>query len=170
MWSSQRYLFFPIFLSYLWAGVGVVEIQERVTRRLNLSPQRVALGLFVLIFMVFLPVLLRPQRVEKLERKVIGLWIRSREIGVPLILTDSPRVAYYAGGDLLILDPGRYERDISRASQKGIDYIVVKEKDVAEKYPRLMELARDHFLLQKIPQTEGRKEGKYLVFGSRGRE
>ncbi|MBW2122852.1 MAG: hypothetical protein JRH07_13555, partial [Deltaproteobacteria bacterium] len=58
----------------------------------------------------------------------------------------------------------------SRASQKGIDYIVVKEKDVAEKYPSLMELARDHFLLQKIPQTEGRKEGKYLVFGSRGRE
>ncbi len=167
MWSTQRYLFFPILLSYVWAGAGAVEIQEKVMRRVHLSPQRAALGLFILIFVVFLPVLLKPQRVDKLGRKAIGLWIKDQEIGRPLILTDAQRVAYYAEGDLLTIDKWNYERNISEARAKGIQYIVVRQKNSDKNYPHLMELVKKDFSLQKVPVFTEKDQEEYLIFKSR---
>jgi len=167
MWSTQRYLFFPILLSYLWAGAGAVEIQEKVMRRIHLSPQRVTLGMFILVFIVFLPVLLKPQRVDKLGRKAIGFWIKGQEIGRPLILTDAQRVAYYAEGDLLIMNKGNYKGNISEARAKGVKYIVVREKNIEKNYPHLMELTKRDFSLQKVPQLTGKDQEKYLIFKSR---
>jgi 4-amino-4-deoxy-L-arabinose transferase-like glycosyltransferase len=119
MWSTQRYLFFLILLSYLWAGVGVVEIQEKVMGKLHLSQQKLTLGLSILIFLVFLTSFVKPYRVEKLGIKTIGFWIKNQEIGKPLILTDAYRVAYYAGGDLLVMDKLNIGKASSKPKRKG---------------------------------------------------
>jgi len=166
MWSTQRYLFFPILLSYLWAGAGAVEIQERVIKRLRLSPQRVTIGLVALIFIVFLPVLLNPYRVEKLGRKAVGLWIKNQEIWKPLIMTDAQQIAYYAEGELLTMDKLNYESHIREARAKGIKYIVVEEKNIEKHYPCLIELVGKDFILQETPRFPGKKQENYLVFKS----
>ncbi len=167
MFSSQRYLFFPIFLSYLWAGAGAVEIQDKVVRRVHFSPNRVTTGLFVLIFIVFLPVLLHPYRVEKLGRKAIGLWIRHQEIGKPLIMTDAHLVAYYAGGELLIMDKLNYEKNIREARADGIKYIVAEEKNIKRDYPQLIELVQKDFSVQEGPRLTVKDREKYLIFKSK---
>jgi hypothetical protein len=167
MFTSDRYILFPILLSYLWAGAGAVEIQEKVMGRVHLSPNRVTIGLFILIFIIFLPVLLHPYRVEKLGRKAIGIWIKDQEIGTPLILTDVYRVAYYAEGELLIMDKDNYKENISKARTKGIKYIVVEEKNIEENYPNLIELAQKDFSLQIVPRLPAKYKEKYLVFKSK---
>ena len=167
MWSTQRYLFFPILLSYLWAGAGAVEIQERVTNRWNLSPKSVTIGLFIFIFIVFLPILLNPYRVEKIGRKGVGFWIKEQEIGKPLIMTDAYLVAYYAESDLLEMDNLNYKRNISEAREKGIKYIVVEEKRAVKDYPNLIELAKKDFTLGKVFQLAGKHQEKFLIFRSK---
>jgi 4-amino-4-deoxy-L-arabinose transferase-like glycosyltransferase len=167
MWSTQRYLFFPILLSYLWAGVGVVEIQEKVMGNLHLSQQKLTLGLSILIFLVFLPIFVKPYRVEKLGTKQIGFWIKNQEIGKPLILTDVHRVAYYAGGDLLVMDKLNYRKSVFEAKEKGVKYIVVKEKNMKEYSPDLIELVKKDFFEQDVPFLQAKEQEKYLVFKSR---
>ena len=167
MWTSQRYIFFPILLSYLWAGAGAVEIQGKVTNKWNLSPKRVTVGLFIFIFIVFLPVLLNPYRVEKLGRKAVGFWIKEQEIGKPVIMTDAHLVAYYAEGDLLEMDNLNYERNISEAREKGIKYIVVEEKKTLREYPILIELTKKDFTLEKVFQLAGKHQEKFLIFRSK---
>jgi len=167
MWSTQRYLFFPILLSYVWAGAGAVEVQGRVMRKVHLSPQKATLGLFILIFVVFLPVLLKPQRADKLPRKAIGLWIKGQEIGRPLILTDAQRVAYYAEGDLLMLNEWNYKKNSAEARAKRIKYIVVERENIEKNYPGFLELVKKDFSPQKVPLLSEREQEKYLVFKSR---
>ena len=167
MQTSQRYLFVPILLSYLWAGAGAVEIQEKVTNRWNLSPKRVTVGLLIFIFVVFLPVVLNPYRVEKLGRKAVGMWIKEHEIGKPVIMTDAHLVAYYAEGDFLEMDNLNYERNISEAREKGIKYIVVEEKKTLGEYPNLIELAKKDFSLEKVFQLPGKHQEKFLIFRSK---
>ena len=169
MWSTQRYLFFPILLSYLWAGVGAVEIQGKVTKRLPLSEQRVTISLLALILIIFLPVLINPYRVEKLGRKAVGHWIKYQEIGKPVILTDAHlvMVAYYAEGEFLTMDKSNYENNILEARAKGIKYIVVEEKNIEKNYPHFIELARKDFILQRGPEFSAKKRERYLVFKSR---
>jgi hypothetical protein len=167
MWTSQRYIFFPILLSYLWAGAGTVEIQEKVANRWNLSPKRVTVGLLIFIFIVFLPILLNPYRVEKLGRKVVGFWIKEQEIGKPLIMTDAYLVAHYAEGDLLEMDNLNYKRNISEAREKGIKYIVVEEKRAVKDYPNLIELTKKDFTLGKVFQLAGKHQEQFLIFRSK---
>jgi hypothetical protein len=162
--TSQRYIFFPILISYLWAGAGAVEVQDKVVRRVHLSPNRVTIGLFIFISIVFLPILLNPYRVEKLGRKAVGFLIKEQEIGKPVIMTDAHLVAYYAEGDLLEMDNLNYKRNISEAREKGIEYIVVEEKRAEKDYPQLTELAKEDFILQKVFQLPGKHQEKYLVF------
>jgi len=167
MWSTHRYLLFPILFSYLWAGAGVLEIQEKVMRIIRLSRESVNIRLIILIFIIFLPVLLNPYRVEKLERKAIGLWIKGEEMGRPFIMTDAQRVAYYAEGELLLMNKWNYRENISKAIAKGIKYIVVEEKNIGKNYPDLMKLAQQDFILQDIPLLTPKGQEKYLVFKSR---
>ena len=167
MWTSQRYIFFPILLSYLWAGVGVIEIQEILINRRNLSPQKVIIGFLIFIFIIFLPVLLNPYRIEKLGRKAVGFWIKDQEIGKPLIMTDAYLVAYYAEGDLLQMDNLNYKSNISEAREKRIKYIMVEEKKALKNYPNLIELTKKDFTLEKVFQLAGKHQETFLVFRSK---
>lgn len=164
MWSTQRYLFFPILLSYLWAGVGIVEIQDLWAKRTHFSGQKVTVVSMLLIFLIFLPVLLNPYRVEKLGVKAIGLWIKSQEIGRPLILTDAYQVAYYAGSDLLLMDGQNYKKYISEARGRGLKYVVVKAKEIEKNYPDLMESVKKNFSRQQVLFPNSIDQGKYVVF------
>ena len=144
-----------------------MEIQEKVMGKLHLSQQKLTLGLSILIFLVFLTSFVKPYRVEKLGTKQIGFWIKNQEIGTPLILTDAHRVAYYAGGDLLVMDKLNYRKNVFEAKEKGVKYIVVKEKNMKEYFPDLIELVQKDFFEQDVPFLQAKDQEKYLVFKSR---
>ncbi len=79
-------------------------------------------------------------------------------------MTDAQRVAYYAEGELLLMNKWNYRENISKAIAKGIKYIVVEEKNIGKNYPDLMELAKKDFILQDIPLLTPKGQEKYLVF------
>jgi hypothetical protein len=73
-------------------------------------------------------------------------------------------VAYYAEGDLLIMNKGNYKGNVSESRAKGVKYIVVREKNIERNYPHLMELTKRDFSLQKVPQLTEKDQEKYLIF------
>jgi len=165
MWSTQRYLFFPILLSYLWAGVGFVEIQESVRKWFRLPPERVVVGASVCVLLFFLPVLFNPYRTERLGIKVIGTWIRERETGIPVVLTDDPRVAYYARGDCVLVNRQNYEESVRNAAGDSHAYVVVKSIELRE-YPSLRDLATREFHSKVVPGLSDKERKKYVVFST----
>jgi hypothetical protein len=166
-WASQRYLFVPVLLAYVWAGAGAVEVQGLVRRRFPLPSVRIVAGFSVLMFVVFLPVLLQPQRGERLGLKAIGHWIRQREVRMPTVMTDDPRVAYYAGARVIDITNGDYVVQFEPETKGVIDYIVVKRKNVARVYPELLELAGDDFSPLAVPGLSEEDEKRYVVLTRR---
>jgi len=164
MWTTQRYLFFPILLSYLWAGAGAVALQHVAITKLRSEPSRVIAVFSALVFLMFLPILVQPQRVEKIERKAIGLWIKSREMGQPQILTDNVRIAYYAGGHVIRIGPYDYRQYSLEARSHGIDYVIAEKADIRRHYPELPELIERDFELLEPPRADRAGQSEYLVY------
>ena len=55
---------------------------------------------------------------------------------------------------------------IGRTFPQTLLETVVKEKDIATSYPRLMGLAKRDFSLQRVPQVNLKDQEKYLVLKS----
>jgi hypothetical protein len=126
---SGRYHLPAIFLLYLWAGFGFVKIREVLDRRFTRYP-RLTTGILVIVLLAtILPVSLQPQRLDKIGRKEAGVWLREHTVTPSLILTDDPRVAYYAGGRYLLFPPeARPEEVVEQGEREKADYLVIEGK------------------------------------------
>ncbi len=129
LYASGRYLLPAIFLLYLWAGFGFVKIWQLIDRRFTRYP-RLTIGILVMILLVsILPATLKPQRLDKVGYKEAGLWLLGQAPSTPLILTDDPRVAYYAGGTYLLIPSGANAEEIVKKGEKEkADYLVIEGK------------------------------------------
>lgn len=128
LYASGRYHLPAIFLFYLWAGFGVVMIGEWITKKFTRYP-RLSAVIPVIIIGAMLPFCLQPQRLDKIGRKEVGLWLRQQSLSSPLIITNIPRVANYAGGEYLsIPSKATPEQIIREGKRKGADYLVMEEK------------------------------------------
>ncbi|MCJ7547008.1 MAG: glycosyltransferase family 39 protein [Deltaproteobacteria bacterium] len=130
LYASGRYHLLAIFLLYLWAGFGFVKIKElldtRFTRYRRLTA---AIPVILILFGALLPISLHPPRLDKLGRKEVGVWLREHTLAPPLILTDDPRVAYYAGGTYLLIPPeARPEEIVEKGRKEKADYLVIEGK------------------------------------------
>jgi len=96
--DSVRYLLPAIFMSYLWAGLGFVKVRDFIDRRYKRHPNLNTFVIVTVLVLSIVPLSLKPQRLDKIGRKEVGLWLRERSLSKPLIVTNVPRVAYYAGG------------------------------------------------------------------------
>jgi hypothetical protein len=130
LYASGRYHLPAIFLLYLWVGFGFVKIKElldtRFTRYRRLTA---AIPVILILFGALLPISLQPPRLDKLGRKEVGVWLREHTLAPPLILTDDPRVAYYAGGTYLLIPPeARPEEIVEKGRKEKADYLVIEGK------------------------------------------
>jgi hypothetical protein len=129
LYASGRYHLPAIFLLYLWSGFGFVKIRELIDRRFTRYP-RLTIGMLMMVLLVtILPASLKPQRLDKIGYKEVGLWLREHTLTPPLILTDELRVAYYAGGRYLLFPPeARPEEIIAKGEKEKADYLVIEGK------------------------------------------
>jgi hypothetical protein len=57
------------------------------------------------------------------------VWLRHQTLMQPLILTDDPRVAYYAGGEYVLIPPeATPEEIVEKGGKEKADYLVVEGK------------------------------------------
>jgi hypothetical protein len=129
LYASGRYHLPAIFLSYLWAGFGFIKIRELINKRFTKYPTFNAIIPIMVLLIISLPFSLQPQRLDKIGRKEVGLWLREQSPSSPLILTNIPRVVYYAGGEYVAIPPkATPEKIVGEGKRKGADYLVVEEK------------------------------------------
>jgi hypothetical protein len=130
LYASGRYHLPAIFLLYLWAGFGFAKVSKLIERRFAKYP-RLTMGILAMILLVsILPASLKPQRLDKIGLKEAGLWLRKQVLSPPLILTDDPRVAYYAGGTYLLFPPeARPEEIVEEGEKYKADYLVIEGKE-----------------------------------------
>jgi hypothetical protein len=129
LYASGRYHLPAIFLLYLWAGFGFVKIRELIERRFTRYPSLTAITLVIILLVTILPIALKPQRLDKVGYKEAGLWLRKQAPSPPVILTDDPRVAYYAGGTYALIPPKATPEEIVKKGEKEkADYLVVEGK------------------------------------------
>jgi len=127
--ASGRYHLPGIFLLYLWAGFGFAKIRELINRRFKRYPRLAAITLVMILLATILPISLKPQRLDKIGHKEVGLWLREHTLTLPLILTDDYRVAYYAGGTYALIPPKATPKEIVEKGRKEkADYLVVEGK------------------------------------------
>jgi 4-amino-4-deoxy-L-arabinose transferase-like glycosyltransferase len=127
--ASYRYLLPAIFLLYLWAGFGLVKIWELIDRKFTKYPKRNAFLIIMVLLITSIPFTLQPQRLDKIGRKEVGLWLWEQSFSSPVIMTNIPRVAYYAGGKYESIPLGiPTEKIVQRAKWKKADYLVIEEK------------------------------------------
>ncbi|MCJ7663503.1 MAG: glycosyltransferase family 39 protein [Desulfobacterales bacterium] len=148
--STQSFVFsgrhiLPLFLiSIYWAGEGFLTIYQWVSKKveshrlfLRLNSKRksmlILVTLLVLVLTIVLPKTLQPQRLDKIGRKEVGLWLRKQVLSPPLIMTDDPRVAYYAGGTYVFIPPEtrpetRPEKIVEEGKKERADYLAFEGK------------------------------------------
>ena len=129
LYASGRYHLPAIFILYFWAGFGFARLLELLERRFKRHSRRVALISIIVLLITILPLSLKPQRLDKLGHKEAGLWLRKQAPSPPVILTDDPRVAYYAGGTYALIPPKATPEEIVKKGEKEkADYLVVEGK------------------------------------------
>jgi hypothetical protein len=132
LYASGRYHLPAIFLSYLWAGFGFVKIRELIGRRSMKYPRLTIFMLVMILLVTILPASLKPQRLDKIGYKEAGLWLRKQAPSPPLILTDDPRVAYYAVGTYALIPPAATPEEIvAKGEKEKADYLVTEGKGTA---------------------------------------
>jgi 4-amino-4-deoxy-L-arabinose transferase-like glycosyltransferase len=132
-YASGRYHLPAIFLLYLWAGFGFVRIRELIDRRFTRYLRLTVVILVMILLGTILPISLRPQRLDKVGYKEAGVWLRKQVLSPPLILTDDPRVAYYAGGEYVTSPPkATPEEIVEKGRKEKVDYLVMEGKGTGD--------------------------------------
>jgi hypothetical protein len=130
---SGRYHLPAIFLLYLTAGFGFAKVRELIKSRFRRYPWLAAVIPVIIIVGAMLSFALQPQRPDKSGYKEAGLWLQKQSATPPLILTDDPRVAYYAGGEYIAIPPeAKPEEVVTRGiKEERADYLVMEGKGTA---------------------------------------
>lgn len=129
LFASGRYHLPAIFLLYLWAGFGFVKIRELIDKRFTRYRKATAIISVIIIMGIMLPLCLQPQRLDKIGRKEVGFWLRERSATPPRIMTNIPRVVYYAGGEYLRFPYKAIPKRIVRKGRReGADYLIIEWK------------------------------------------
>ena len=128
---SGRYYLPAIFLLYLWAGFGFAKLRELLDRRFTRYPAVNAIIPIMVLLITSVPFVLQPQRLDKIGRKDVGLWLQERSSIPPRILTNIPRVAYYAGGEYVFIPPkATPENIVNMGIKQRVDYLIIEEKGI----------------------------------------
>lgn len=151
-----RYLLPAVPILLIWAGRGVVALQEwAIGRWLHAHPKATLADLaqmervvFVALFLLYLPNMVWPTthvepRYQNLEAKAAGEWLRITEAEGG-VFASGPVAGYYAGLEPnLVLPAGDLNGVLRMAEAKGVRYLLIDERKVPRSRPQLAELLYD---------------------------
>mgnify|MGYP001035709548 CR=1 FL=1 len=124
---SKRHLGPLVICGYMFASLGLFSAKEWISLKKGMSFSKLPVILILcLLALSTLPLTLRPQRQEKVVRRLAGEWIKSQRIQAPVVATEHQIIAFYAGGIWLPL------KDlIEGEASYGVDFLVVEEGRVS---------------------------------------
>ena len=178
-YPSRRHLMPLVIPGVFFVGLGVsvagMWIHEKFHncnfivgfKELLKSTWKVQLIVLMIVVSVLLPKTLKPQRFDKYGIKVVGQWIRTNSHKPsPVVLSDSSRNAYYAGGkhvqmyginDALGVAEAKkvdymliIQRDYDVIEKEILLYIKDKKIELAYKYPEKKPLNKRSVFLYKV--------------------
>jgi hypothetical protein len=157
LYASGRYLLPAIFLLYLLAGFGFAKILELLTMRFAKYYRLTSIILIIILFGSMVSFSLKPQRLNKVGYKEVGLWLREHTLTPPLVLTPDPRVAYYAGGKYVMTTaeatPGEI---VQKGQEEHVGYLIVEQRGKKDAGP-LASFEREGVLEFVLRQPLGEK-------------
>jgi hypothetical protein len=151
---SRRHFLPLIAISLPLAGLGFWVVQKRISfwiDNLHNKWSRFLSKHITLIIVIFtvLPLALyglKPQGEDKVPLKEAALWIKEHaQKPVPIIMSNEPLVAYYAGGKHIYIPGISYKDFIKYVRENRVDYLVLGEKEINEGNLFIKELRPDDF-------------------------
>lgn len=120
---SKRHLGPAVLCGYFFASLGLFQAWTWVRQKAwPWFPKSLPILVICLLGVSTLPWTLRPQREEKLVRRLAGEWIRIHGFQQPLVASQHQAVAFYAGGSWLPI------RDLFRNWDLLPDLLVVEKE------------------------------------------
>jgi 4-amino-4-deoxy-L-arabinose transferase-like glycosyltransferase len=134
--SISRFSLPLIPMSLLWAGAGVLPLQRFLKRRGVSEPTKwIALFIFLMV-LIQLPFELRTVRKVREEQRVAGQWLKENTPPDTVIMSNSPREAFYAEREFFALPPAplfgkgggpTYQEVLRLAKGRGVQYLLVNQ-------------------------------------------
>ncbi|MBZ0109618.1 MAG: glycosyltransferase family 39 protein [Candidatus Scalindua rubra] len=174
-YPSRRHLMPLVIPAVFFVGFGVYAAGAWIHEKFNncnfivgfkellKSTWIVQLIVLIVVVSVLLPKTLKPQRFDKHGIKVVGQWIKtnSRKPS-PVILSDSSRNAYYAGGK----HSQMYGINdvLGEAQSRKADYIIIMQRDYDVMEKELLQYIKDKKITLAYKYPEKNSLNKYSVF------
>ncbi|MFQ5658405.1 MAG: ArnT family glycosyltransferase [Candidatus Methylomirabilales bacterium] len=154
-----------------WAGVGLLELQERTRawlerrygkNRAGEMAKRGMAVLLVVIVMTHAPFVLQLGK-GRVAEKQIGLRLRPLVAPNTLIMARRPQVAFYAGGAYRPTAGGPFAAALADARSHGVQYWLIKISRVPE-WKEDLEAAEQRGELKRIDAAENSRGEQFILF------
>nr|MBC8551641.1 hypothetical protein [Candidatus Brocadiales bacterium] len=123
----------------------------------------VQLIVLIIVVSVLLPKTLKPQRFDKHGIKVVGQWIKTNSHKPsPVILSDSSRNAYYAGGKHVQMYG--INDALGEAQARKADYMIIMQRDYEVMEKELLQYIKDKKITLAYKYPEKNSLNKRSVF------
>jgi hypothetical protein len=141
VYFSGRHLMPLLVVSIYWIGKGFLSLHEWLAssfRRPSFAADSGTVAgatrwiLFILMAFMILPKTLKTQRYDRVTEKWAGVWIEGQTGRDKVVFTTLPRVAYYAGGELILLQSpgGAKEKLAARPLNPDAVYLAFEAREV----------------------------------------
>ncbi|MCR4290433.1 MAG: glycosyltransferase family 39 protein [Candidatus Scalindua sp.] len=174
-YPSRRHLMPLVIPAVFFVGLGVYAagawIHEKFHnchfivgfKELLKSTWIVQLIVLIIVVSVLLPKTLKPQRFDKHGIKVVGQWIKTNSRNPsPVILSDSSRNAYYAGGEHAQMYG--INDALGEAQARKADYIIIMQRDYEVMEKELLQYIKDKKITLAYKYSEKNSLNKHSVF------
>ena len=154
---SRRHVLPLIVFTLPVAGAGFWEVRQwalLLMERFNCKWSKSIPTIVILLLTLFIliPKALKPQGEDKLPLKEAGFWIKGNcRKELPVIMSNEPLIAYYAGGKHVSIPRLSYQRFETFVDEKQVDYLVLGERDIkrGKKFLSLLQPERFRKVLAK---------------------
>jgi hypothetical protein len=169
--SISRFSLPLIPISLLWAGAGVLLLQRFLKGRGVSEPARWIALLILLTASILLPLELRSVSEVREEQRVAGQWLKENTPPDAVIMSNSPREAFYAERDFIVLPPAspfRKEGEpscqevVRFARGRGAQYLLVNQNTPSYNQDFFESVSTGE--LQSVYRRDGQKDRFVIIY------
>ena len=176
-YPSRRHLMPLVILAVFFVGLGVYAVGAWIHKKFHNcnfivgfkelleNAWKVQLIVLMIVISILLPKTLKPQRFEKRGIREAGQWIRTNSHKPsPIILSNSSRNAYYAGGKHVQMYGINDALGVAQASKA--DYIIIMQRDYNVIEKEVLRYIKDKkiTLAYKYPEKKPLKRCSVLLY------
>ena len=160
---SRRHLIPPLVLSLPLASIGFWGVKEyfaaytcRFDNKLcRVFAKHAAVLILLITVLTLAPKALKSQRADKLPLKKAAVWIHENAPNAsPVVMSNEPLVAYYAGGRHTDIPALTYEAFMRFVQKNQVDFLVLGEEEIREGEVFIRQLRPEN--LRKVPFRNSR--------------